>query len=205
MNKKYNWAGVVPDIFESLASSLNFTFSLDLPRDGRWGSEDESGLWSGIFKDLMDDLADIAPTSLAILHSRSAVVDFLLPFYRTSASLVIKTELPLPWMIFLSPFRVLTWLAVCLSGCVLAAVLALLVTQRLDKSREEFSLVKSFIYVFGAFSGFSVRRWTHTPQTLSSRWLKLIFKTLSKYIFLELFFYSFCFVDLFCIGTGKHL
>ena len=169
MNKKYNWAGLVPDIFESLAASLNFTFSLDLPRDGRWGAEDDAGQWSGIFSDLMDDEADIAPASLAILETRSSVVDFLLPFYRTSATFVIKTELPLPWRIFLSPFKLLTWVVVFLSGCVLAVMLASLVKYRIDESYEEFTIVKCFIYVFGAFSGFAVRRWTHTPFTLSAR------------------------------------
>ena len=90
MNKKYNWAGLVPDIFESMADSLNFTFSLELPRDGRMGSEDIYGQWSGIFRDLIDDVADISPTSLTVLQRRSSVVDFLLPFYRTSETFVIR-------------------------------------------------------------------------------------------------------------------
>ena len=90
MNKKYNWAGLVPDIFESMADSLNCTFSLELPRDGRMGSIDIYGQWSGIFRDLIDDVADIPPTSLTVLQRRSSVVDFLLPFYRTSETFVIR-------------------------------------------------------------------------------------------------------------------
>ena len=63
----------------------------------------------------------------------------------------------------------LTWAVVFLSGCVLALVLASLVKYTIDESYEEFTIVKCFIYVFGAFSGFAVRRWTHTPFKLSAR------------------------------------
>jgi hypothetical protein len=169
MNKKYNWAGLVPDIFESMADSLNFTFSLELPRDGRMGSEDIYGQWSGIFRDLIDDVADISPTSLTVLQTRSSVVDFLLPFYRTSEMFVIRIELPLPWMIFLNPFCISTWFFVIFFGFILAMSLAILVKLRGDIVQREFSLSKCLTYIAGAFCGFAVRRWSVTPVGFSSR------------------------------------
>ena len=169
INKKYNWAGIVPDIFESMADSLNFTFSLELPRDGRMGSEDNYGQWTGIFRDLIGDVADISPTSLTVLQRRSSVVDFLLPFYRTSETFVIRRELPLPWMIFLNPFCISTWFFVIFFGFILAVSLAFIIKHRGDTVQREFSLNKCFTYIAGAFSGFAVRRWSLTPVGLSSR------------------------------------
>ena len=40
-NEVFPRAGVVPDIFNSLAEQLNFTYTLQFSRDGGWGSIDE--------------------------------------------------------------------------------------------------------------------------------------------------------------------
>ena len=54
------WFGMVPDIFNSLAKQLNFTYSIAMSRDRNWGSLDkESGEWNGIIRDILDGEADI--------------------------------------------------------------------------------------------------------------------------------------------------
>jgi hypothetical protein len=35
-----NWRGIVPDIYNSMARALNFTYSLKLSSDGKWGGQD---------------------------------------------------------------------------------------------------------------------------------------------------------------------
>ena len=37
-------------------------------------------------------------------------MDFLLPFYRTSETFVIRKEVPLPWMLFLNTVFISTWI-----------------------------------------------------------------------------------------------
>ena len=41
------WTGIFPDIFESLAETLNFSFALVPSRDGQWGSYDQATNWNG--------------------------------------------------------------------------------------------------------------------------------------------------------------
>ena len=40
-----SWQGVVPDILNSLAASLNFTFTINFSSDGKWGSPDKVEDW----------------------------------------------------------------------------------------------------------------------------------------------------------------
>ena len=96
------WQGMVPDIFNSLAIKLNFTYTLQLPRDGKWGRRDEHGKWSGIVRDLMDEEADMAVTAISVTHarcwpkasssSRSAVVDFGVSFDQDPLGLFVNME-----------------------------------------------------------------------------------------------------------------
>ena len=38
-----SWHGMVPDIYRALARRMNFTYSLDLSRDGKWGGRNRVG------------------------------------------------------------------------------------------------------------------------------------------------------------------
>ena len=165
---KFNWAGLVPDIFESLAESLNFTFSLQLPSDGSWGSQN-NGHWNGMIGDLIDDIADISPSALSVIETRMSVVDFLPQFERIPNTLVIKRQIKNSWMIFIEPFHIATWMTILSFGLLLTVSLAILVRLGRGKGQREFNFKKCFIYVFGAFNGFAVRRWSHTPVSFSSR------------------------------------
>jgi hypothetical protein len=77
------WRGLIPDIFHSIRAGLNFTFALALSRDGKWGSRDSEGRWSGIIRciqqrfhsaalirDLVEGEADIAVAALAVTQAR---------------------------------------------------------------------------------------------------------------------------------------
>ena len=55
---KISWVGLVPDIFNSLAKTQNFSYKFFKPRDGNWGAINEAGEWNGLIKDLIDDEAD---------------------------------------------------------------------------------------------------------------------------------------------------
>ena len=93
LNQKLNWVGMVPDIFEHLAETFNFTYDLFESRDGGWGYHNtDTGQWSGIVRDLVDDVADIGPAPLLIKQERSKVVDYLIPFHTDGSTFTISRE-----------------------------------------------------------------------------------------------------------------
>ena len=69
--------GIFPDILESMAESLNFTFTLKPSRDKKWGARNKiTGEWNGAIKDLQDGIVDFAPISMSITWIRSTAIDF---------------------------------------------------------------------------------------------------------------------------------
>lgn len=74
------WVGLVADIYQSLADTFNFTYTLAQSRDRKWGAIDDSGEWNGLIRDLLDDVGDLSVCSLSITKARTGAVDFALPF-----------------------------------------------------------------------------------------------------------------------------
>ena len=102
--KPDEWLGMIPDIVNSLARQLNFTYSIALSRDGQWGSVNKDGDWSGIIRDIIDGEADIAAALLAVTKTRSEVIDFMLPFYPDNFGFFINTQSAYAWTTYFQPF-----------------------------------------------------------------------------------------------------
>ena len=169
LNKKYSWVGMVPDIVEDLAESLNFTYKLELSRDGYWGTYDkDTGEWSGIVKDLMDDVADVGFAPLTVMHERAQAVDFLLPAHSDKTTFVISRESSFKNS-FTTTFNTDTWHVIGMVVVLSALVLAMVVKVGKEKVGTEFQLQQCFIYTYGALCGFGVKRWHTTPVTISAR------------------------------------
>ena len=170
LKKNFYWTGLVPQVFESLADKLNFTFDLYLSRDGNWGSRNsKTGQWNGLIKDLIDDVADIAAAPLTVMKSRSYFVDFLLPVQSDSNTFIMRKDSSFSWDIFFKPFHSSTWIFIVLFIFLISVTQALLVKQGKDIMRTEFTLEKCFIFSIGTFGGVSIRRWSVTPFNNSSR------------------------------------
>ena len=90
--KNVPWAGFVPDIFDSLAIKLNFSYELANSRDGKFGAINDNGEWNGLIKDLIDDEADIVPSALFADKVRATAVDFITPFQLEGCSFFIATQ-----------------------------------------------------------------------------------------------------------------
>ena len=164
------WLGMIPDIMKSLARDLNFTYSFAPSRDGKWGGYDtRTGQWNGIVKDLLDGNADMAAASLSVTKDRSEVLDFMMPFEHENIGCFISTQTSYSWKTYLLPFLYETWavLFVILISC--SVVFAFVAKAGDDECLQEFTLKKCATYVFGAYGGVAVRRWTVTPSNLSSR------------------------------------
>ena len=168
--RKVPWIGFVPDIFNSLAIKLNFSYDLSKPRDGKWGAINEHGEWNGLIKDLIDHERDIASSSLMVSHQRSAAVDFITPFQIEIHSFFIATQSSsYSFDIFHKSFSLNTWITLCIVAIMMGFMIFFIAWKGQEKYFPEFSLSKSFIFVYGAYGGFSSRRWSVTPSNTSAR------------------------------------
>ena len=100
------WFGIFPDIFESMAESLNFTFELVSSRDGNWGSYNkETESWNGAIKDLVDGVADMTPSSITLSYIRNTAVDFATPIVASHCVFLVSSKPSFSWDIFSRPFH----------------------------------------------------------------------------------------------------
>ena len=164
------WVGFIPDIFQSLATSLNFTFKLAKSRDEKWGAVDDSGEWNGIVKDLLEEEADISACSLIVTESRSTAIDFGLSFRSTFTTFFVsKQSSSYSIDIYTKPFTATTWLVLFIIIIGTSFIFNGITKFGKEKLYPEFSLHKCCIYVYGAFGGFAARRWSVTPANISAR------------------------------------
>ena len=186
---KIDWSGMIPDIFESLALSLNFTYKLLRSRDRNWGSFDpDSGTWNGAVKDLMEGEADIG-IGIYITQSRSTVVDFSSTIL-SSISVFLVSSLPsYSFDIFIRPFDPLTWIVIHTSILLLAIFLTLILKIGNEREIREFRPKKSLIFVFGTLSALAARRWSITPLNCSGRFVNTFLFIFQQYYFQDLVFY----------------
>ena len=168
---KVGWSGIIPDVFESLAESLNFSFALIPPKDGTFGSYNaESDSWSGIVKDIMDGDADMSGNGLFFTYPRSKAINFSIPFLSTDCVFLVSTQTSFSWDIFLGPFHTDSWVILYISILLITGLMVLIMTIGREDNIEEFGLIQSFVFVYGAYSGFASRRWNISPSKTSGRY-----------------------------------
>ena len=168
------WVGFVPDLFQSLARSMNFTFKLAQSRDGKWGAVDESGEWNGIVKDVMEEVADVSACTLFATQSRSTVIDFSLSFKSEYTTFFVsKQSSSYSIDIFTKPFTLQVWIVLFIVIMGTSFTFNAVIKIGKEKLSSEFSLQKCCIYVYGSFGGFAARRWSVTPFNISARYYQL--------------------------------
>ena len=167
--KEYTWVGIIPDIVDYLAETLNFTYELALSRDGLWGNyRKETGEWNGIIRDLIDDVGDIGFAPLTVLYERAKSVDFLVPFYSDRGTFVISRQTSFNNG-FITTFKTDTWQVIAVVVVISSLVLTLVVKLGRERKAADFRLVHCFVITYGAFCAFGYRGWHTTPGTLSAR------------------------------------
>ena len=164
------WFGMCPDIFNSMASYLNITYSIALARDGNWGTIDpDTGEWNVLIKDILDNVVDAVVAPILSTNSRRQAVDYLLPFDYEEDTFFVSRKASNSWTTFLLPFLYETWAVLFVILLALAFIFAFVARIGKDKSLKEFTLEKCMIYLFGAYGGIAVRRWSITPVNISAR------------------------------------
>ena len=169
-NGKLHWYGIAADVFQRMSEILNFTYSIDHPRDGQWGRLDpETNKWNGVIADILEDVADVGVAPFILSHSRSQAIDFLLPFDIEEDSFFVRRQTVSSWYTYSLPFVIESWAALMCMLIFLSTMMATVVRFGKDKAAAEFSLEKCAIYVCGAYAGVAIRRWSVTPSTISAR------------------------------------
>ncbi|EDV28928.1 uncharacterized protein TRIADDRAFT_18262, partial [Trichoplax adhaerens] len=134
LNYKADWAklngndryeGFITDLLNRLATSLKFTYTLQLVKDDSYGGYNtETNKWSGMVGELTDQDADIAAGAFSISVSRAGEIDFTIPFLDQGATILIKKPEVRPPSIFqcFAPFTGYLWL--CILGLIIILAVA---------------------------------------------------------------------------------
>ena len=139
---KYTAEGIFPDVFNELKRIMNFTYSLTKSPDGQWGAILPNGSWTGMVKDLQNDVFDIgiqkiqiasclceiminlALCDLAVTKSRARVITFSVPLTEDYYQLFIKNPLrAYNFQAYTEPLDNLCWLVIAMFCAVTPFVL----------------------------------------------------------------------------------
>ncbi|XP_033760424.1 glutamate receptor-like [Pecten maximus] len=176
------YSGLCFDLLDHMATSLNFTFVVDVPPDGQWGVINSNGTWTGMVGQLARREIDIVAAPLSTQAKREEVMDFTYSFYIDYTTILMKKKDPnlTKWRTLIDPFSEELLLCVCISLPVVSLLLFLF--ERFspfyvgDDEREGKSGLHTyqdaFWYMYGALltqGGEHLPR-SQTGRTLLSSW-----------------------------------
>ncbi|GAB1608522.1 glutamate receptor 2-like [Argonauta hians] len=192
--------GYIVDMLAEMAPIMNVTFDIKMVRDGRFGSKDKNGNWTGMIGEVISGHADVAAAPLTVHSMRMKHVDMTYPFLTTGLKIVIKkpnlTDINRGHFIILKPFSAPVWcfivLAYMLTGGLLAIIGRLSPREWTntaevevdDERRCSFNCVNSFLFVFSTFmwQGYRIAPRSYSGRTLSVFWWIFVLFTLVLYI-----------------------
>ncbi|VDO08016.1 unnamed protein product [Rodentolepis nana] len=106
--------GLSMDLLIELMKDLNFEVELYEVYDRLWGGWTKDG-WNGLVRELMDQKADMAITSLKITPNRSEQIDFSVPFLETGIAITVALrEGAISPTAFLEPYDYQCWCIILL-------------------------------------------------------------------------------------------
>ncbi|ESO85920.1 hypothetical protein LOTGIDRAFT_130108, partial [Lottia gigantea] len=118
MKVENQYQGIAIDILDRLASKLNFTYTVTLQEDGKFGYEHTPGEWNGLIGSIRDGKADIAAAQLTVTSKRAKVIEFSHPFMNSGLKILYKP--PNPWAngepltVLFTPFSPAVWFMILL-------------------------------------------------------------------------------------------
>ena len=62
--EKYEVTGSFPDLLNSLANTMNFTYTIGPPPDNKWGGKQLNGSWNGMMDQVVKDKIDFGRLKL---------------------------------------------------------------------------------------------------------------------------------------------
>ena len=65
---KYEIAGSFPDLLNTLARLMNFTYDIEPPPDNAWGGRQADGTWNGMMNLVTNEIKDFGKIPLHSVH-----------------------------------------------------------------------------------------------------------------------------------------
>ncbi|KAG7162429.1 Glutamate receptor ionotropic, kainate 4-like 5, partial [Homarus americanus] len=144
------FTGHMPNLLQTIAESINFSYTYLRPPDGTWGTRLPNGSWSGMVGVVTRKEADIGLGPFIMSASRAEVVDFTWPFTVSSSRVMAprgRAEVD-PWG-FLLPLAPLVWTAILTVLLVLSVVISLMASclprkfsNRSDWAVDAYNLIR---------------------------------------------------------------
>ncbi|XP_022256516.1 glutamate receptor ionotropic, kainate 2-like, partial [Limulus polyphemus] len=121
------YTGYCIDLLLRLQEMLNFQFTVSL--SATYGRQDhQTGFWSGLVKELMEERADVGLGAFTINYERQQVISFTKPFFDLGLTILIPRYNPAVQkdvFAFLSPFEPLLWAVILVALCGTSVVLVI--------------------------------------------------------------------------------
>ncbi|XP_062567755.1 glutamate receptor ionotropic, kainate glr-3-like [Saccostrea cucullata] len=178
--KTTDYFGFCMDLLQEMGKSLNFTYTVTEPVDDEFGRILDNESWSGMIGQLERREVDLMVATTSVRQDREEVMDFTLPFYYDTSTLLMKKPDPdeKKLLILAKPLR---WEVMLCTGVVLVVCgLFLCMTENIspfyiihgNKGKQDFQ--HSFWYMFGALltqGGESVPKSPSGRTLISAFWL----------------------------------
>lgn len=180
MNTDSGVEGFCIDLLNELSQTLRFSYLIKSVKDGKYGSRDKNGNWSGMVGEIVRKEADLAVAPLTIISSREKVISFTKPFLQTGISILLRKEVssgPSTLFGFLSPFSKETWIGLVVAYLITS--LCLFLVGRLSpcewtevsSEQNQFSFLNSLWFGIGAFT---LQGAQPHPKSVSARIIAVI-------------------------------
>ncbi|XP_063888337.1 glutamate receptor-like isoform X2 [Scylla paramamosain] len=152
-----HFQGPMMDVLLALARTMNFTFVLERPPDGSWGTPLPNGTVTGLVGMVHRQEVDLALGPFALTSGRAIVVDFAAPLFSDAPQLMGGRGRPEvdPWGFMLLPFAPSVWAAtLCSMGIWVLAAVMLLTTPLKNRQgvrealRSLWQTVVSFVFLY---------------------------------------------------------
>ncbi|XP_061185491.1 glutamate receptor ionotropic, kainate glr-3-like [Saccostrea echinata] len=178
--KTVDYVGYCMDLLREMGKALNFTYTVTEPVDDEFGRMLDNKSWSGMIGQLERREVDLMVATTSIRPDREKVMDFTLPFYYDTSTLLMKKPDPneKKLLILAKPLR---WEVMLCTGVVLVVCgLFLCLTEHIspyyiihgNRGKQDFQ--RSFWYMFGALltqGGESVPKSPSGRTLISAFWL----------------------------------
>ncbi|XP_046342594.1 glutamate receptor 4-like isoform X1 [Haliotis rufescens] len=153
-NTTEKFEGFCMDLLKELASSLNFSYNLTMPKDKAWGAL-VNGSFNGLIGQLEREEVDMVVAPLSIEPDREKVVDFIFPYYYEYTTVLIKKPDPnrTKWRTLIDPFK---WqVLMCIFIALLGVTTFYFLVERWNpyyegKKKEKSMFGDAFWYMYGA-------------------------------------------------------
>ncbi|XP_076845092.1 putative glutamate receptor [Brachyhypopomus gauderio] len=153
--------GYCMELLTKLASRVGFKYTLHLVKDGKFGSKDDRGIWTGMIGEVVRGEADLALAPLTLTAVRETAVDMTKPFMQTGLSFVMRKDLASEnsqHLSFLNLFSTEMWMGILVAYLLTSVCLCLVARispcewSQPHSEENHFTLSYAFWYTVGALT-----------------------------------------------------